>query len=120
MGSTTSNDHTAGKNSKSDEGQQAQTCYLPPPSAPGWGCNRMDLPGQPEGAGGGGGELSSSKGPRGPRGLIRAPLEGSGAPTGGCLSPEPQAKPAEEAFLLSSFPGEEICYGGGSFQQIQP
>ena len=69
------------------------------------------------------GSSSSRKGPKAPRDLISAPHEGAGAPTGG---PEPQAKPAEEAFptgapsLGSKWAGGGGLGQGGSFQQIQP
>lgn len=65
------------------------------------------------------GSSSSRKGPKAPRDLISGPHEGAGAPTGG---PEPQAKPAEEAFPTGapSLGQKCMCVCGGSFQQIQP
>ena len=72
----------------------------------------MDLPGSQEGAGGGGGGSSSRKGPKAPRGLISAPHEGAGAPTGDWPPPEPQAKPAEEAFHTGAPSLGRKCVGG--------
>ena len=64
--------------------------------------------GQEAGEGG----SSSRKGLKAPRGLISAPHEGAGVPTGDWLPPEPQAKPAEEAFPTGAPSLGRKCVGG--------
>lgn len=110
-----------GKNSKSDEGAASTDLPpAPPPSAlgveavTGW-ISQAARRGQEAGEGG----SSSRKGPKAPRGRISAPHEGAGAPTGDWPPPEPQAKPAEEAFPTGA-PSLGRKYVWGSFQQIQP